>query len=109
MPHYLADVGDGAIRGVHSLGVAMKEGIRGELFALVFCLFPQCHPDLASAQVLVDCLPTVTITIQRRQFFADLQACLQVPINGAAIGITHQQRVYLRGSVLAPLVPPIDF
>ena len=37
--HCLADVGDGDVLGVHPLGVAMAEGIGGELFALLLCVF----------------------------------------------------------------------
>lgn len=40
VPHYLSDVGDGDIDGVHPFGVAMAEWIRGELFAFLLGVIP---------------------------------------------------------------------
>ena len=45
VPHCLADVGDGDIGGVHPFGVAMPEGIGGELFALLLGSRPVNTPS----------------------------------------------------------------
>ena len=52
------------------------------------------HPlDIASAQVLIQRLPSIALTVQRRKFLPALESSLKPPINGGTISITQKQRV----------------
>jgi len=79
------------------------------LFTLVLGFNTQRHPDLSSAQVLIQRLPPFSLTVSKRQLFAYLKECLELPINGGTISVTQQQRVKSARLCLAPLVPAIDF
>ena len=109
VPHRLNDLCNSKSSGVRLLGTAMAKRLWRQLFALVLGFIPQRHPVWTTAQVLVQRIAPITVTVQRRQCFTNLQPCLQLPINGGAIDITRQQGCNRHGSVLAPLVPPIDF
>ena len=54
-------------------------------------LVTQSHPDLASAEVLIQRLGTITLTIQRGQLLPLLQTALQIPINNVPISITNEE------------------
>ena len=68
----------------------MPERVWRQLLTLMLSLVTQSHPDLASAQVLIQRLRTITLTVQRRQLLAHLQPCLELPINGRTIGNTSK-------------------
>ena len=69
----------------------MPEGIRSQFLTLVLGFVTESRPDLASAEVLIQRLRTITLTIQRGQFLPLLQTVLQIPINDAPISITNEE------------------
>lgn len=61
-----------------------------QLFAQVVCFIAQRLPGSLSPEIGAQCLPTFTQAIEWRQFFPNLDACLQVPIDHVPVHVPKQ-------------------